>query len=55
MKSFINIPVVFSWFVLCVTTALVLLATALIYNVFASIKKLISSDKITFPNLKFAR
>ena len=55
MKGFIGIGTTFSWFILCVTVALVLLATALVYNAFASIKELISSDKITFPNLKFAR
>ncbi|GEM_PF-2890405 len=55
MKGFIGIGTTFSWFVLCVIAAFVLLLTALIYNGLVLLKKGITIGKLEFPNLKLAR
>lgn len=55
MDSFVGILKAFSWLILCVIVACILLATALIYNGFSIFRKGFVIRKLELPKIQISR
>jgi hypothetical protein len=55
MQNLFNISRAGFWLVLCLGIAMVLLVTAILYNIYVSIKKSLNLGRISMPNIRLAK